>query len=189
MCARYIYLAVPRLSCGTWHLSVLAMQTLSCGIWDLAPWPGKEPSPLHWACGVLATGSYQRSARGSALWHNTLDIHPVPSGGTWLHWLSSPSLSLPFFLPFPLSDSLTQPFLPTATLSQTTTLTFYLSHWTVLENLHLVHSVQWGMNEATLYLIKEVLESLPLLPPCFKSTTRNSRLLNCLLLSNLPIRT
>ena len=42
------------------------------------------------------------------------------------------------------------------------------------------------VNESTFYLIKEVLEILPLLPACFKSTTRNSRSLNCLWLSNLP---
>ena len=29
---------------------------LHWGMWDLVPWPGIEPSPLHWECRVLATG-------------------------------------------------------------------------------------------------------------------------------------
>ena len=34
----------------------LAPLDLSCGMQDVAPQPGIEPSPLHWECGVLATG-------------------------------------------------------------------------------------------------------------------------------------
>ena len=33
-----------------------SMRTLSCGMRDLVPWPGIEPSSLHWECGVLVTG-------------------------------------------------------------------------------------------------------------------------------------
>ena len=44
----FIYLAAPGLSCSMW--------TLSCGMWDLVPCPGIKPGPLHWECGLLATG-------------------------------------------------------------------------------------------------------------------------------------
>ena len=44
----FIYLAAPGLSCSIW--------TLSCGMWDLVLRPGIKPGPLHWECGVLATG-------------------------------------------------------------------------------------------------------------------------------------
>ena len=37
------------------------MWTLSRRLWDLAPWLGVEPGPLHWECGVLATGSPGKS--------------------------------------------------------------------------------------------------------------------------------
>ena len=29
---------------------------VQCNTWDLFPWPGIDPSPLHWEHGVLATG-------------------------------------------------------------------------------------------------------------------------------------
>ena len=35
---------------------VLACGSFSCGLWDLVPWPGREPGPLPWEHGVLATG-------------------------------------------------------------------------------------------------------------------------------------
>ena len=35
---------------------VVAQGILSWGMWDLGPWPGMNPGPLHWECGVLATG-------------------------------------------------------------------------------------------------------------------------------------
>ena len=34
-------------------------QAPSCGTWD--PWPGIEPGPLHWECGVLVTGPPEKS--------------------------------------------------------------------------------------------------------------------------------
>ena len=34
----------------------MAVPGLSCGMWDLVPWPGIEPGPLHWVCGVLIIG-------------------------------------------------------------------------------------------------------------------------------------
>ena len=42
----FIYLSVPH---------------LSYSIWDLVPWPGIEPRPPYWECGVLATGSTRKS--------------------------------------------------------------------------------------------------------------------------------
>ena len=40
-------------SCGRW--------VPSCGTWELVPWSGIEPGPLHWECGVLATGPPEKS--------------------------------------------------------------------------------------------------------------------------------
>ena len=33
-----------------------AWRVFCCSVWGLVPWPEIEPEPLHWACGVLATG-------------------------------------------------------------------------------------------------------------------------------------
>ena len=35
--------------------SSCSMQTICCSMWDLVPWPGFNPGPLHWECGVLAS--------------------------------------------------------------------------------------------------------------------------------------
>ena len=37
------------------------LQGLSCGVWDLVPWPGIEPTPLHWECRFLAIGPPRKS--------------------------------------------------------------------------------------------------------------------------------
>ena len=47
-------------SCGMW--------ALSCSMWDLVPWPGVEPRPLHWECGVLATGPPGKSLSVLYIW-------------------------------------------------------------------------------------------------------------------------
>lgn len=67
-------LAAPNLSCHTWdpphllqhmgsfklwHVRPLAVtcELFSCVGWDLVPRPGdRNPGPLHWAFGILATG-------------------------------------------------------------------------------------------------------------------------------------
>ena len=41
---------------GLCWVFVVAQGILSWGMWDLGPWPGMNPGPLHWECGVLATG-------------------------------------------------------------------------------------------------------------------------------------
>ena len=51
-------------ACRIFHCS---MQTLSCSMWDLVPWPGIEPGPLHWECGVLATGPPGKSPMGGLI--------------------------------------------------------------------------------------------------------------------------
>ena len=51
---------MPGLSCDMWGLLITGMRALRCGTWDLVP--GIEPEPLHWKCGVLATGPPGRSA-------------------------------------------------------------------------------------------------------------------------------
>ena len=47
-------------SCCVW--------ALSCSVWDLVPWPGGEPRPLHWECGVLATGPPGKSLSVLCIW-------------------------------------------------------------------------------------------------------------------------
>ena len=34
----------------------MAAPGLSCSMWDPVPWPGSNPRPLPWKCGVLTTG-------------------------------------------------------------------------------------------------------------------------------------
>ena len=63
--ARHIYLFgftwLLAVACGIFSRS---MRTLSCSLWDLVPQPGTEPRPpLHWKCGVLATGAPGKSLK------------------------------------------------------------------------------------------------------------------------------
>ena len=50
----------------------------SCGVWDLAPLPGTEPGPLHWECGVLATGPPGKSLKCFSMSLHLLQA-PFPS--------------------------------------------------------------------------------------------------------------
>ena len=53
----FIYLAASGLNCGTWDILVAECGIVfSCSMWDLDPWPGSNSGPVHWVCGVLATG-------------------------------------------------------------------------------------------------------------------------------------
>ena len=52
---KFIHLAVPDLV-AAFRIFSRGTRTLSCSVWDLVPWPGMEPTPLHWVHGVLATG-------------------------------------------------------------------------------------------------------------------------------------
>ena len=51
----------PLLLTGCSMLDLELQHLNSCSMWDLVPWPGIEP--LHWECGVLATGPPGRSPR------------------------------------------------------------------------------------------------------------------------------
>ena len=115
---------------GSRSLTREGTQLPAVGVWSLSHWKLPKKSPG------------QRSLTPHS-WHPP---HPL-WGDLASQTLFSFFLSLHFLLPFLLSDSLTQPFLSMATLSQTTTLTFSLYHWTVLENLHLAHSVQWWTSQ------------------------------------------
>ena len=53
---RVFVVACRFFSCG--------MCTLSCGTWHLVTRPGIKAGPLHWECGVLATGPPGKSLSG-----------------------------------------------------------------------------------------------------------------------------
>ena len=57
-----------QISCIYFSLSLFFFSSflvLQCNTWDLVPWPGIDPSPLHWEHGVLATGSPGKSLSAS----------------------------------------------------------------------------------------------------------------------------
>ena len=79
-----IYLAVPGLSGSTWslgsslwHVGSLAVAcellVATCGI--QFPDQGSNPGPLHWECGVLATGSPGKFLSASFMACTVLDFH------------------------------------------------------------------------------------------------------------------
>ena len=71
------------LSCSTWDLLLtMACELLSCGLWDLVPWPGIEPGPLHWECGILATGLPGKSHLYE-FYERSISLVPHECGRQW----------------------------------------------------------------------------------------------------------
>ena len=76
----FVYLAVPGLNGSLQGLQGLQ---LCCWMWDWLPDQGSNPGPLHWECGVLATGPPGKPYKSFSL-GTSLQILPARAMLFWL---------------------------------------------------------------------------------------------------------